>query len=75
LGISPSEKQMGGSPRLAGITASAAAHPFFPGRFHPKPARNAQKGAPKSLSWTILANNSNVFNGLEQMIQGTSPSF
>jgi hypothetical protein len=33
LGISPSEKQMGGSPRLAGITASVAAHPFFSGDF------------------------------------------
>jgi len=42
LGISPSEEWVGGSKVLSGITAPAAAHPFFTGD-SPKPAQSQKK--------------------------------
>jgi hypothetical protein len=50
-----------------------AAHPPFRGD-SPKPAQSPEKTAHKSLVLTILTGNSIVFNGLEQMIEGTSHS-
>jgi hypothetical protein len=65
------KKQMGGSPRLAGITASVAAHPFSRA-ISPKPAQKSGKGASKSLIPGILHINSFVLNGLESVFGGLS---